>query len=321
MKILFITLSNLGDVVLSLPVLDTLLKEYKDAEIYCVTSPRCMPFLESIKEIKGIIPYKKRMGFRDFWRFFFSLRKNRYDLVVDLRNSLIPYLVSVRIRTPLFLKVPRDVHRLEKFRMILSRTLRKEVVLSKRRREFSISLQREKELTELVIKSNPGGRKIIFFGVGARSHIKRYPPEHFSWLIRRAYEERFFSILCGDDKDRTVSEQIRDNIPMVPFLDLCGRTTFPETAYLLKRYAFCSISCDSAFLHLSSYLNIPTLGIFGPTSPQRYGPWADVSGVIYNSNIECRPCEKSVCRYNHECMRGLNPEEVWNFCHTIIAKK
>lgn len=311
MKILFITLSNLGDVILSLPVLDTLIEREKSAEIYGVTSSRCSEFIESIPEVKGVIIYKKKMNFSDFRKFISSLRKNRYDLVVDLRNSLIPYLVRGKVRTPLFIKVPGDIHSRDKLRLILKGTLKDDVPFSKNRRNFFVSEERVNELREKVQRSKIPDKRIIFFGIGARSHIKRYPPEHFSWLIKRVGEEGFSVILVGDENDREVSSKIRQYIPSTPFLDLCGQTSIQETAFLLREYASFSISCDSAFLHISSYLNVPTLGIFGPTSHLKYGPWADISSVVYNKDAGCRPCQKAGCRYNLECMNNLKPEEVW----------
>ena len=45
MKILFITLSNLGDVILSLPVLDALKERYPQAKITVMVGPRQRRFL------------------------------------------------------------------------------------------------------------------------------------------------------------------------------------------------------------------------------------------------------------------------------------
>jgi ADP-heptose:LPS heptosyltransferase len=56
------------------------------------------------------------------------------------------------------------------------------------------------------------------------------------------------------------------------FFNLGGRTTLSEAAHIIRRAALV-ICNDSVPLHLAAALRTPVLGIFGPTPPERYGPY------------------------------------------------
>ena len=53
-------------------------------------------------------------------------------------------------------------------------------------------------------------------------------------------------------------------------------TTLAELGAFLKRCGLL-VSNDSAPMHMAAALNVPTVGIFGPTDPRAQGPWGDWS--------------------------------------------
>jgi heptosyltransferase-2 len=76
------------------------------------------------------------------------------------------------------------------------------------------------------------------------------------------------------------------------------------------------ITNDSSPTHFASIFNIPTITIYGPTSPSfGFYPLADNSIVIEKMSVKCRPCSihgKNKCPQKHfECMKNINPEIVF----------
>ena len=55
-------------------------------------------------------------------------------------------------------------------------------------------------------------------------------------------------------------------------MNLTGNTSLASLAALINR-ADWVISNDSGAMHLATALAVKTIGIFGPTDPQRYGPY------------------------------------------------
>ncbi|MFN3478952.1 MAG: glycosyltransferase family 9 protein, partial [Thermodesulfovibrionales bacterium] len=75
-----------------------------------------------------------------------------------------------------------------------------------------------------------------------------------------------------------------------------------KTASLLKR-ARLFIGADSGLAHLSAYLGIPTIIIYGPTDPVVWRPVGEK--VLQIRPSDCKPCFPDVCKERH-C---LNVEE------------
>ena len=100
MKILVITLSNLGDTLLSYPALTALWTAYPQAEFHVLASPRNKELFIVNPRVKRVWVWDKQAG---IWRrllMTLDLVLERYNLVVDFRNTLIPLLMPWARRTP-----------------------------------------------------------------------------------------------------------------------------------------------------------------------------------------------------------------------------
>jgi heptosyltransferase-3 len=73
-------------------------------------------------------------------------------------------------------------------------------------------------------------------------------------------------------------------------------------------------------VHLASALNTPVVGLYGPNTPQLYGPWGE-NGLALYANLDCSPCitnfnsKLNTCRHPRgggACMRELSAEMVFS---------
>ena len=62
-------------------------------------------------------------------------------------------------------------------------------------------------------------------------------------------------------------------------MNLSGETSIESLPALIET-ADIVLSNDSGPMHLAAALNKPTLGLFGPTSPTRFGPWGQLDRVL-----------------------------------------
>jgi ADP-heptose:LPS heptosyltransferase len=93
-----------------------------------------------------------------------------------------------------------------------------------------------------------------------------------------------------------------------------GALSLADTAALLARCA-ALVSNDSGLLHLGVALGVPTLGVFGLTSPAReLMPAARATAVTKGLPCEpaCRrqPWGRRDCTHHLRCLRTLEPDEV-----------
>lgn len=312
-KILFVTLSNIGDVILTLPVIDCLRGNFPRSEITVVVGPRPKEIFENAPNVSKLIVYDKHSKLCDKIKLFQELSKEKFDLVVDLRNSFFGAFLPARYRTSPFLNIPaglknmkeRHLFRLKKLPLKIKETVYKH-------RSIDIP-DKDKAYIDQVLKEHNirEGDKIIIISSGARSHIKRWEREKFAELIPLLINEFQAKIIfVGDKDDIHTNEYIFEHGKVHPSgVNLTAKTTLAQLSYLLRKAALV-ITNDSAVLHLASYLDRPVLAIFGPTNELKYGPWSRNKTVV-KKDIFCRPCEKAQCRYGDlKCMRLIKVEDV-----------
>ena len=153
--------------------------------------------------------------------------------------------------------------------------------------------------------------KLILLQPGARWKNKRWPVQHFAELIR-ALAEKFpsarFAIL-GDKGDQPLGKIISQAAPE-KVLNLCGATTLPEMIEWVRRGDLL-ITNDTGPMHVAAALGKPLIALFGPTAPERTGPYGQLKNVL-RLDLPCSPCLKSTCAYEKtdECLRALSPAVV-----------
>ncbi len=308
-KILVVSLTNVGDVILTFPVLDILLEDFSDSELSVVVGPKARELLDQNPLIKNVYVFDKKGSPLEKWRWVNLLRQERFDLVIDLRHTAIPFFIGAKYRTSF-----RRMNG-KKGQHIRSQHLRRlqEVYdyresANHRSALYISSLDKaviDQQLKNFEIEDQP----FIVMSPGAAHHLKCWTPSGFAqvgnWLMER---DHYKIVLVGDRNEISmnigITEQMRQRA-----LNLTGKTTLPQLAELLHRSAGV-IANDSAVMHLASYLDVPTLAIFGPTNEAKYGPWGARCRVI-RRELFCAPCEKSACRYQHECMQLLDPKDVY----------
>ena len=321
-KILFITLSNIGDCILTLPVLDYLRANFPISKITVMVAERPKEIFENNPNINRVIVYKKDSKIRDKIKVFRELKKEKFDLVVDLRNSFFGVLLSARYKTSPFLFIPGNFRHMSQrhfYRLPeVTRGYQRSAEVTENKTLY-ISPSDERYIADALKQHSISQEdKIMVISAGARSHIKRWSPDKFVELILALIEEFAGKVvLVGDNDDIPINKYITERLPR-RVVDLTAKTTLPQLACLLKK-AKVLISNDSAVLHLGSYLNIPIVSIFGPTDESKYGPWSEINAVV-KRDISCRPCSRAQCRFaTLKCMQLIKTEDVLRQARNILA--
>lgn len=74
----------------------------------------------------------------------------------------------------------------------------------------------------------------------------------------------------GASDQRAYSEQVVERLPQG--MNLVGRLTLPALGYLLSRAAL-YVGTDTAVSHMAAAIGAPTVVLFGPSNPVKWGPW------------------------------------------------
>jgi heptosyltransferase-3 len=177
--------------------------------------------------------------------------------------------------------------------------------------------------------------------VPSMQRYKQWPLEHYRTVIRALVDAGKQVVLTGGPtaSDRASAAEVCAVAESPHVLDLSGRLDFAQLATLLRRAAL-YIGPDTSVTHLAAGCGTKTIALFGPTPPERWGPWpagptsrtmppGDISAPGYLRRAErqrvgrvivlqgpgaCVPCGRAGCEDRNDsrsdCLDGLGPERV-----------
>jgi heptosyltransferase-2 len=164
-------------------------------------------------------------------------------------------------------------------------------------------------------------RPIVALAPGAVGPSKRWPAEYYAELTRRLLAEGFAVWVLGGPGEKALAQEIlaQEIIGDRPGRDLTGFDL--RDAVLALAAAAVAVSNDSGLLHVAAALGTPSIGIFGPTSPQLWAPLNPLAAVIETkTTLDCRPCHKPECRLgHHRCMRDIPASDVFAATQRALA--
>jgi ADP-heptose:LPS heptosyltransferase len=280
-KILLITLSNIGDAVMTTPVLETLHNTWTLATIDIVTDARASRLFAHCPYGGRVVLKDKQAGWRGTLALVRQLRRTRYDLVVDLRTDGLTLLLRARHRLSRRGSQPLGYHAVERHFGVISRYLN-----TTRIPAATIRLsQAEHRFADRQLSGLPG-QHWLALGPGARWQPKRWPAQSFRALVNRLQAEFDAVILLGDTTETAVCQDIEDSLSL-PAINLAGKTDLLQAAAVLVQSQL-FVGNDSGLGHIAAATGTPTVTLFGPGDPARYHPWHPQTRWIQTStgNIE-----------------------------------
>lgn len=160
---------------------------------------------------------------------------------------------------------------------------------------------------------------------GALCPERRWPAERFERLARRLLAETEATILLiGSPGEAAETARTAAAIGAHPrLINLAGRLALSRLVSLLAECALV-ISSDSGPAHLAAAAGAPTLALFGPESPARYGPRGVRVEVAY-APTPCSPClsvqnaKRAPCRGQNECLRQIDVERVFQAARRALC--
>lgn len=267
MRILFVTANRLGDAVLSTGLLDHLIRSHPEARI----TVACGPVAEGVfarmpGRARTIVLAKRR--FRAHWLTLLAAALPvRWDLVVDLRGSALAWMLRTR-RRAVMRGGRRPGHRIGHLAAVLGLQDAPPLPVA-----WTAEADRARAAALL-----PEGTGAPWIGLGPTANWSRkvWPAERFLALYRALSAPD--GLLPGaraavfggpGEAERALAAPLLAALPDAA--DLVGRLEVPEAAAALARCAL-FVGNDSGLMHLAAAVGVPTLGLFGPTSAEEYGP-------------------------------------------------
>ena len=283
-KILFITLSNIGDAIMTTPTLERLHQIYPDAVIDLVCDPRSQTLFEHCPyrgEIFLKIKSEKKKG---LFRLIKQLRKTRYDLIVDLRTDGLTLLLRAKKRLTKWRHKAYGPHAVEDLISIIHPINPDKIIPPTKVWLSKENIAQANELT----KSLKGNRWLAI-GPGANWPPKVWDAENFAAVANAVKDKINGVIVIGSDQDKEYTSRVLSKLEL-PSLDLTGKTNLLTASAAIQKCCL-FIGNDSGLGHLASTVETPSIIVFGPGKPERYHPWNSQSRWITGKDKQLKKLE------------------------------
>jgi len=273
-RLLFVTLSNIGDLVMTTPALRALHEVYPDARIDIVADPRSSELLSRCPFLGELLHRVKREGRTGFCQLVRKLRQRRYDAIVDLRTDFLPWLLRGARRSARWQARNYGPHAVEQHFAVARRVLPAPRAIP----DTCIWTTADDDArAAALLDPLPGPRRLVL-APGANWPGKRWPVAHYAALAEELRDDFDSLVLLGNAADVAEAGNRLDALAL-PTLNLMGRTSLIE-ATALMRQATLFVGNDSGLGHLASAAGIPSVTVFGPGRPERYRPWGSRATLL-----------------------------------------
>ena len=324
-RILVVQFRQIGDVLLSTPVLQTLRKFYPQSYIAFLTEPSPGRVLEGNPLLDEVIIRPRHATWRQQWQLLRYIRRQRFELVIDLignpRSAVLTRLSGARHRLA-FARFPRSLlytmlvtHHYPVQEYTGAKRLRLLEPLGIRATDLTPILpytQREQDEVTTFVRTQAITSEDLLICIDPTHHIptRQWPGAHFSALVDMLSERLGARVLLlwgpGEESQvQAIATAARFHPVLIPAWDL-------HTLAALLAQADLFIGCNSAPLHIAVSQGIPTLTIMGATLSVNWIPPAPQHRAVL-AGLPCQPCEKNVCGppLNIACLRTLTAETVF----------
>jgi len=323
MKILIIRRDNIGDLILTTPMISALRAAKPDARIDILVNSYCAPVLNGNPDLDNVFVYDKghhrgeKSLIRAYWeraKLFLRLRRNNYDSIIIAKPNVEkrPYKLAKIIGAKRIFGViepsssyknlisdpistPSGVQHVAEISYQIAKEFGAPSVCGKTKifpEPTLLETAKQKKLERLGCPT-----KTIAIQISSRKLKQRWQTEKYAELIRRLHlsEKCAFQVYWspgnahnpmhpGDDEIAAHLEDLIDkNLPV----QFCRTQSLPElTASLATNDLM--ITSDGGALHVGAALGLPTICFFGNSDPTRWHPWLVPYELIQTESADVR---------------------------------
>lgn len=321
-KILVIKLWAIGDTICAMPAVKLLKERYQNAEVHILCTKWNKPILERYDIFDKIWIFE--LSVSSAVKAVKAVRKENFDLAVDFEPytktsaavayySGAPMRIGFENRKELYthsVKINEKQHVVFTFADLLKPLFQAEAP------KMLVPPQPSKG-AQLWAAKFTRNKKIVCIhpGSAATAENRRWSAERFAGLAKRL--DGFDVVIVGSKGESGLAEKIAAESGAV---NLAGKINFDELiALCYKSRLF--LANDSGPMHVAAACNCPTIGLFGPNVPERYGPFCKKCiGLRKAKGPPCILPFRAEFDCGHDHMKNITVDDVFTAAKNLLKK-
>jgi ADP-heptose:LPS heptosyltransferase len=165
---------------------------------------------------------------------------------------------------------------------------------------------------------------MIGIQVGAGRQVKQWPAVRLAEVAGRLVSEFNATIvLTGAQEDRDAADVLRANLlQSAGVIDLVGALDLVTLAAVLARLSLL-ITPDTGPMHIAAVVETPVVAIFGPASPDRWGPLSQHCRIV-RIDLPCSPCNRirrppaRCVGHTPDCLASIGVDTVYRAAAALL---
>lgn len=322
----------LGDLCLTLPVVDAVRAACPEARLAYVVEPEGASLLEGDPRIAEVVTVPRSAGARDTWALIRRLRRFSPDVAIDLfcnpRTAIWTYAsgAGVRVGYPFkgwrsalytHLSRPRTLSATG-FHLASVAALGWPAPAGVPRLHLALAARAEADaaLAELDVAADA---TLVGFHPGARWETRRWPPERFVALAAMMLEATpgGVALITGGAGEAELVRRIAGSLDPRRVRAIVG---WPLPRFVALQSRCAAFVCgDTGPLHTSVASGAPTLGLISRNRPAMFFPYPESLGHrAHYARVECSPCHRDLCS-DLRCLERLDVAGAWELLRGMLG--
>jgi heptosyltransferase-3 len=315
LKLLFITSSRIGDAVLSTGLLNDMTQKHPGINVTVAASPLTLPLFEAVPHLNRLIPIKKGSFSRHWVDLWQQCRKERWDIIIDIRGSLVSYFLDTPQRY-IWKSTKAMDHRVNQLGRLIG-------VTPPPAPHLWLGTSHLQKAESLI----PGKQPVLGLAPAANWIGKQWPAASFATLVNTFLINHDAKVaIFGAPQERAMIQPVLEAIPENKRIDLVGSLSLLEIAACLNR---CQVFLgnDSGLMHMAAAVGTPSIGLFGPSDDRLYAPYSPPDKLIHQviRTPESLDDLKKIPDFAFDAprtfMENLKPETVLEALETMWKKQ
>ena len=319
--LLIIRFSALGDVLMSVPVVDALARQYPDLRITVVSRPYVGSVLRMLPQNVSFfgVNLKNYEGLRGLHCLFKELKALQPTSVADFHNVLRTIYLRFLFKLNGLPTAYFNKDRLQRKKFIAA------AVKTQQRTSFEGYQQVLAELGYPVcidwrqpfslFGNDSQYAKLDAIGVApfAAHKGKIYPLDKMEQVVAQLSQKTHIYLFGAGAEEKALIEEWERKYPNVE--SVVGRLAdMGEELKLMSRLRLI-LAMDSGNMHLASLAGVPVVSVWGATHPlSGFLGWGQSMDNVIQEDLPCRPCSiygSKPCRYgDYRCLTHISPERI-----------